>query len=124
MIKRPVPLTLAARRTPSRLAYWRTLLITPQSKGADVGCDQNGEDSSLSRLRADQFFPFTVMRRNCHAPRRNRSSGLVSVVLGRRWFHSGHLPKTHATDAPRAIIAIDKTKSIGPDDETFPWGRA
>jgi hypothetical protein len=28
MIKRPVPLTLAARRTPSRLAYWRTLLVT------------------------------------------------------------------------------------------------
>src|ERR1019366_4520988 len=27
MIKRPVPLTLAARRTPSRLAYWRTLLV-------------------------------------------------------------------------------------------------
>jgi len=26
MIKRPVPLTLTARRTPSRLAYWRTLL--------------------------------------------------------------------------------------------------
>src|SRR5450759_3824687 len=29
MIKRPVPLTLTARRTPSRLAYWRTLLVGP-----------------------------------------------------------------------------------------------
>jgi predicted SAM-dependent methyltransferase len=27
MIKRPVPLTLTARRSPSRLAYWRTLLV-------------------------------------------------------------------------------------------------
>jgi len=26
MIKRPVPLTLTARRTPSKLTYWRTLL--------------------------------------------------------------------------------------------------
>jgi hypothetical protein len=27
MIKRPVPLTLTARRTPSKLTYWRTLLV-------------------------------------------------------------------------------------------------
>jgi hypothetical protein len=27
MIKRPVPLTLTARRTPSKLTYWRTLLL-------------------------------------------------------------------------------------------------
>ena len=27
MIKRPVPLTLTARRTLSKLTYWRTLLV-------------------------------------------------------------------------------------------------
>ena len=50
MIKRPVPLTLTTRRTPSKLTYWRTLLIDVMVKyDIEVVNDDDYED----QLRPD-----------------------------------------------------------------------
>ena len=56
MIKRPVPLTLTARRTPSKLTYWRTLL-------ARIAVELRGDGEVISRRTFEAMRKFRVCAR-------------------------------------------------------------